>query len=353
MWVYDFRIGDMKKTLSAQYYSRAGSLTGLDVLARELGKPVEPMLKRFGFSMASFDDPEASISYNAFCDLVETCGDEWNCPDFGLRFGAKQNLNMFGPVGLVTRLTATVGEALRALQVSMAIHSGGYDSYLELGDAANKQPAAAVFMPKQGSGAKRHSVELSLAVVLNILVMISGISRFKPVRVEFQHKAPTDTGPAQRFFNCPIYYGASINALYFDAELLTRPTEITDHAYAPVVKAYLERARRLTEEDVVAVTKQLIAKLTSTGRCSREVVAEFLHLTPKTLQRRLADKGVTFAALLDEYRHNKALELVREQAMPLLQIALALGYSDQSSFNQAFRRWTDATPSSFQPHRLS
>lgn len=336
-----------------QYYSRAGSLVGLDTLAQELEQPLEPMLKRFGFSLDTLADPDACISYNAFCGLVEACGEEWNCSDFGLQLGAKQNLNIFGPLGLIARLTDTVGDALRALLDNMAIHSGGYKCYVDVGVHEGKKTASLVFLPKAGSGAKRHNAELGIAVAFNVLIMLTGMPRFKPVRVEFQHKVPAEPEAAKHFFGCPVSYGNALNALYFEPELLQRPTAITDHAYAPVVMAYLDQARRLAEVDVVDATTQLIAKLAATGRCSREVVADSLHLTPKTLQRRLADNGVTFASLLDEYRRTTALELVREQTQPLLKIAHACGYSEQSSFNQAFRRWTDSTPSRYRVSRLA
>jgi len=101
------------------------------------------------------------------------------------------------------------------------------------------------------------------------------------------------------------------------------------------------------ERDIVATTRQLIGKMLGTGRCSRELVADCLHLHPRTYQRRLQDAGVTFNQLLDDYRKSLATELLSREGMPLVQIADVLGYADQSSFHQAFRRWSGTTPLKF------
>ena len=130
----------------------------------------------------------------------------------------------------------------------------------------------------------------------------------------------------------------------FDAAILRQNTAIRDAAYEPIIRAYLDQMRGKLEPDIVETTRVLVGKLLPSGRCSRETVAECLHLHPRTLQRRLSDRGVTFADIMDDYRKRLAFDLVQRPTMPLAQIAIALGFSDQSSFNQAFRRWTNTTP---------
>ncbi len=336
-----------KKTARPNYHSRAESFFGVDTLARELGHPLPPMLKRFGLPGDVLADPEASVSFNAMCQFLEGCASEWACPDFGLRLAKIQNLNILGPVGLVARLTDTVGEALKALDDRMAVHSTGYTPRVEEGDPTRSIPAAIFYSPKPDSDAGPQIVELSLGVGRNILAVAAGMPEFKPLRVSFCHEAPADPLPARRFFGCPISYGENDNGLYFDARLLSAPTAIRDTAYAPLIRAYFEKIKPQTERNVVEATRQMIGRLLATGRCSREAVAEALGLHPRTLQRRLAETGDSFADLLDDYRRELALELVKRNTLSLVRIADSLGYADQSAFNQAFRRWTDSTPRSF------
>jgi AraC-like DNA-binding protein len=70
-------------------------------------------------------------------------------------------------------------------------------------------------------------------------------------------------------------------------------------------------------------------------------------MSSRTLQRRLADEGVAFAALVDEVRRELALELVRDRARPLGEVAFLLGYAELSPFLRAFRRWTGKTPAAW------
>ncbi len=348
IWANLLRIGDMKLSSStAEYHSRAESFTGLREMADSLGRPLEPVLRRHGFTVDVLTDPEAIISYNALCRLLETCADEWDCPDFGLRLAKLQNLNILGPVGLIARLSDTVGEALKALSSRMAIHSNGFTVSLDEGNPKTGTPASITYTPKPRSGSGRQIVELSVGISKNILAMAAGMDSFKPVRVGFQHPAPADPAPAKRFFGGPVYYGEASNSLYFDPAILRMPTAIRDTAYAPLIRAYFDQLKPQIEDDIVSLTRRLIEKMLATGRCSREFIADCLHLHPRTLQRRLSDEGVTFNQLLDDYRKSLALDLVSHGNASLTQVADTLGYADQSSFHQAFRRWTKTTPMKF------
>ena len=151
-----------------------------------------------------------------------------------------------------------------------------------------------------------------------------------------------------------MHYDASDNTLNFNPALLKLSNAIRNRVYAPIIRAYLEQMQPRIEQDIIALSKQLISKLLATGRCSREAVADCLHLHPRTYQRRLGDEGVTFNELLDDYRKVLAKDLVMRKCMSLVHIADALGYADQSSFHQAFKRWTATTPMKFrQAHLLS
>lgn len=343
-----FRIEDMNPPRShSEYHSRAESFIGLTDLARTLGRPLDPMLRRHGFPANVLTDPEAIISYNALCKLLEACANEWDCPDFGLRLARLQNLNILGPVGLIARLSDTVGDALKALRDSMIIHSNGFTTSLDEGNIKTGVPASITYSPKPGSDAGRQMIELAVGISMNILAMTSGMQTFKPVRVGFQHSEPLDTAPAKRFFGAPVQFNELSNSLYFDPAILGLPTAIRDTAYAPLIRAYFDQLKPQMEDDIVSVTRRLIEKMLSTGRCSRDFIADCLHLHPRTFQRRLGDQGVTFNQLLDDHRRSLALDLISRGNAPLTQVADTLGYADQSSFHQAFRRWTKTTPRKF------
>ncbi|MBZ0119629.1 MAG: helix-turn-helix transcriptional regulator [Sandaracinaceae bacterium] len=76
-------------------------------------------------------------------------------------------------------------------------------------------------------------------------------------------------------------------------------------------------------------------------------MAKGLATSARTLQRTLRDEGSSFAALLDQARAATARAYLRDPALSLAEIAWLLGFSDQSTFSRAFKRWTGATPGAF------
>jgi AraC-like DNA-binding protein len=83
------------------------------------------------------------------------------------------------------------------------------------------------------------------------------------------------------------------------------------------------------------------------GAFSEADLAEALHISPRTLQRRLADEGTSFKVLLDEARRELALRLIGERRMSIKETSYLLGFSEPGNFSRAFRRWTGAAPSRF------
>ena len=86
---------------------------------------------------------------------------------------------------------------------------------------------------------------------------------------------------------------------------------------------------------------------------SLSAVASELRLPGRTLQRRLAAEGTSFAALLDSVRHELAIEHMADPRTSLAEIAFALGFADQAGFHRAFMRWTGRTPGEYRKRLAS
>ncbi len=99
--------------------------------------------------------------------------------------------------------------------------------------------------------------------------------------------------------------------------------------------------------EVRRLTKQYLAE-----QASLERVAEALHLSPRTLRRRLVELGTSFQMILEQLRRGRAVELLLHSTMSVEQIAAELGYLDPSNFGRAFRRWTGQSPRAYRTTRL-
>ncbi|MEK7346310.1 MAG: AraC family transcriptional regulator ligand-binding domain-containing protein [Pseudomonadota bacterium] len=334
----------MKKRTESVYYTHPSSLYGLDRLALLLHQPIQPLLSRVGLTEQALKDPEMVVSYAAICKLLEACASEWDCPDLGIRLGQMQNMEFLGPVGLAARLTDTVGEAIHAVQLNLSIHSNAFHCDTEFGNHEGTDHARITYAAKPHAGGGAQMVELSLCRIYQFLAITSGLTKPKILRVSMQHAPLSSSRLGARFFGCKISYNESVNAVYVDRALLSVPTAVRDASISPIVRAYLEQTRQQTESNMVEVTQRLIAQLLATGRCTRDAVAELLHIHPRTLQRRLAQEHTSFGGLLEDYRRIKAFEIVSRGSMPLVQLSLLLGYANQSAFSTAYRRWYGKSP---------
>jgi AraC-like DNA-binding protein len=96
--------------------------------------------------------------------------------------------------------------------------------------------------------------------------------------------------------------------------------------------------------------RKSLARLMPKCEASLNHVAADLGMNPRTLQRRLAGADFSFQAILDETRRDLAQVYLRDAALSALDVALLLGYAEQSSFTRAFRHWFGSTPSAWRNH---
>jgi AraC-like DNA-binding protein len=101
------------------------------------------------------------------------------------------------------------------------------------------------------------------------------------------------------------------------------------------------------EKDIVARAAEVVRLLLADGAASLSSVAERLHMPARTLQRRLADQGLSFSQLIEDVRKRLARTYLQQPEIPLTEIALLLGYSESSAFSRAFRQWYGVSPSRF------
>jgi len=91
-----------------------------------------------------------------------------------------------------------------------------------------------------------------------------------------------------------------------------------------------------------------------TQRPSMDAISEALHMSPRTLQRRLQETGSSFQRVLDEARHSMARYYLSNSVLELNEAAYLLGFEDPNSFGRAFRNWEGMPPSDWrETHRSS
>jgi len=110
--------------------------------------------------------------------------------------------------------------------------------------------------------------------------------------------------------------------------------------------AYMTLRTKVSEKGHSRV-KSIVAGLALAGTVSLETAAEHLGISPRTLQRRLTQSGITFWAMVEQSRFEIAGALLRDTDLKVQEIATRLGYSSPGGFSRAFARWAGCSPSSF------
>jgi AraC-like DNA-binding protein len=91
----------------------------------------------------------------------------------------------------------------------------------------------------------------------------------------------------------------------------------------------------------------------SEGLPALSEVAQHFGMSGRTLQRRLADGGYSYQGLVDTARRQLAKRLLQETGYSLAEVAFMTGFSEQSAFTRAFKRWAGQTPRSYRLASLS
>lgn len=157
---------------------------------------------------------------------------------------------------------------------------------------------------------------------------------------------PADVSAYAQVFGGRLAFGQPLTEMIFPASYLQLPVASADEDLRRQVEARAESLlRKLSgEPPLLRELKTVLTRNLANGRVALADSAAALGLAPRTLQRRLEALGQPYQRVLDAVRRAAAENLLRDPHVSLTQIAFLLGYTEQSTFHNAFRRWTGASP---------
>ncbi|RZO53022.1 MAG: AraC family transcriptional regulator [Sandaracinaceae bacterium] len=170
-----------------------------------------------------------------------------------------------------------------------------------------------------------------------------------PRGVELRQPTARNAPELGRAFGVQVTLGAERDAIEFGPEQLALPMLDADRELASTLERYLEREveGRQRDDRLEGRVRREIGRQLTAGGVSLEAVSEHLEISPRALQRRLADQDTSYQELLDETRREVAEQLLRQDGVSIAGAAYLLGYSEVSAFHRAFKRWTGLTPGRF------
>ncbi|SIP93844.1 AraC family transcriptional regulator [Aquipseudomonas alcaligenes] len=307
-------------------------------------KLFEPFLQDAGLDHSVLARADCAIPLSRFVALWELLAGKVD-PDIGVQVGAEPTWHSLGAFGHVVRSAPNIAAALACMSRYIVVHSQAtrLDAYMTAEHVVIDYQLTDPTIIK-----RRQDAELSISLIATNLREITGCELY-PVRVEFEHAAPSRITVHRDIFRCPVVFSSGSNRLYYSLDLLERPLLTADARLHEVLVAGIEEQRqaRLAESDLISHLSQIIAARLPYGYVSLEQVARSEGMSARTLQRRLGEQQIEFSVLVEDVRRALALQYVTDSGHNLTEVALMLGYSEASSFSRAFRRWTELTPQQY------
>lgn len=306
---------------------------GLDFaeLARQVGIDPEVLLR-----------PDARCSSSRIQKLWRLAAGRAGDPLFGLRVGRHARPGIFHALGLGIVSSSSVLSALKRIErYSSVVSTNGRFVLLQQAGLASLEARSTdhtvVPIPEY--------LDATAVALCRVLRLCAGpaatpLEVFLPGRPDVP---PTE--PYREVLGCPVYMQGNKVALVYDAMVAALPVLSGNPELAAEADKLAQRyLQGLVPESTAARVRGFLLNAMPSGDIDQEEVARALNQSPSTLQRRLREEGTSYQQLLDAIRHELALDYLREGQHSLADITFLLGFSDQSNFTRAFRRWTGRTP---------
>ena len=255
--------------------------------------------------------------------------------------GQETRLEQFGVYGSLIRRKRTLGEAIATVFQLLPFFSSGTQMWIE--DRGDR----AVFCQRfaDGLGDHRQADQYSLMMMITLLRLAAGPTWHPDeVHLRMPRGARFDRFPP--LASCVVRFEQPANAVVFPRSLLDRPLAATG---LPVLKPETLEAwtSSAPAPDFPGSLLQVAEALPPSGYPQIGAAAGAVGMSVRSLQRRLAESGVTFKGIMADERFAAAAKLLRGGYAKILDIALDLGYSDHAHFTRAFHRWAGTAPREF------
>jgi len=311
---------------------------------RRLGVDARTLLDGFDIDASKLDDVDAWFPRETITRLwerlVELTGDR----DIGLHVAESFARDPSGGVvEYAARNASTLAEAFTRVERYVRLVLDGSECRFEWQEDSG---VLTYSVPDDAGGPARPSSDWALATFVVKGRALVGVD-FTPVEAALPYPEPEDSRALRSALRCPIAYGAGKIRLVLLRSDLERPVLGADRGLSMTLDRYAEEllARLPSHASTTDRVRQLLARvLSSGGDPSLAALADELHMSARTLQRRLSEEGAQHRDLVDEIRRDLALRYVAEGNLSIGEMTFLLGFSEPSAFLRAFRRWTGTTP---------
>lgn len=298
-----------------------------------------------GLTDAELRAPDSRVPFSKFVALWQLIArlSSPSDPEFGVRWGASLRVRDWGLLGYAMSYSETLASALRRLARYSPILADGLHLELQPSDS-NHRVTVSVSDALPGAGLP-YPVVGRLAALVAACREITGVDVI-PSEVTVAYPQPHITAEHRRFFRGSLRFDQPVSGVAFFERDLRLPVLRADETLAGYLSDHAVEVLRglVAGTETRERVRTAIWALLSEGRPRLEAVAAVLRVSPRTLQRRLAEEGSSLHVEVEHIRKTMAIATLRDRSIPIDDVAFVLGYAEPSTFYRSFKRWTGKTP---------
>lgn len=320
---------------------RVGALLPLPVLLRELGVDPSPVFARVGVDERLLEDADNRVGFGSAGRLMNECVAATGCAHLGILVGLRFSRDTLGMVYQLAKHSTSLREALRQLVLYLHLHDRGGVPYVVYPSPSEAAVAYGIY--HRGDFNMAPFYDAAVTIILALLRDLCGPG-WKPTRITFGHRRPTELAPYRRLLGAPLVFDAEHSAVVFPARWLDAPLSGADPALQRMIARLVserEEAEAMSMSDRV---RRVLRTAVLAGTASADRVAFLFARSRRSLHRQLQAEGTSLQALVNDARFDVARQLLGESDMPASEVASALHYSDASAFSRAFKEWAGSSP---------
>lgn len=303
------------------------------------------VLRSAGLDPDATVNPKVMITDNAYYTMLEDMASQTEVTDLPIRVGASMRCDEYGALGLAWKSAPNLFGSFSRVERYARL----WTSVVEY-ELRRTEKGTLFILHRHGPRrlGMRLSNEATLASAVSIARQVSPVP-VVPVQVTIKHPAPKSVDAHESYFGCPVQFDGAHDALLLSDETLLQPNILGDEGITQFIVSHLDAEIAGIDNDIGLVrrTKDSIALALSEGLPRMADIATGLGFSVRSFHRRLAEHGANFQTLTEETRRELALGMLKDQRYSLAEIAFLTGFSEQSAFNRAFKRWMGQTPATY------
>ncbi len=308
--------------------------------------PVIQLCRLTGIDLAALKASDSyTISNRQLDELWQEASQLADDPLFGLHFGESLQLSALGIVGEIIKTSDTVGMAVE----KAAALSHLLTDLFRVVITSSRTTFTVGFLPqteRTDTFSFRQTLELFMVFVVHELDGLL-LRKIKPVSVRLPYRLE-NTAEYARVFRCDIEKSAAEYELVFDSAYQQEPLLTANFDMQQALLQKVNKIVTVAGDGLVEKIRYFLLTNAYLGIPSLSEIAANFSVSPRTLQRKLKEEGISYQDVADEVRKSLAIHYLEEGGYPVKEISYMLGYNELSAFTRAFKRWTGRTPVSFQ-----